>query len=147
MTYTEIKKKWIETITVAETQYDYIKLLESLLQKHNITYDEVEQVEEFNKLNRLDIETVTDVVCEYYKIPKEKVLGKSQRRLYVCPRQVICHIAKLNVPFITLQAIGEYLGGRDHSTVSHSLQVVIDEMGYKKSFRRDIRNIMDILKI
>ena len=80
MTYTEIKKKWIETITVAETQYDYIKLLESLLQKNNITYDEVEQVEEFNKLNRLDIETVTDVVCEYYKIPKEKVLGKSQRR-------------------------------------------------------------------
>ena len=67
MTYTEIKKKWIETITVAETQYDYIKLLESLLQKNNITYDEVEQVEEFNKLNRLAIETGTDVECEYYK--------------------------------------------------------------------------------
>ena len=147
MTYTEIKKKWIETITVAETQYDYIKLLESLLQKHNITYDEVEQAEEFNKLNRLDIETVTDVTCNYYKMPKEKVLGKSQKRIYVCPRQVICYIAKLSVPFITLEQIGDYLGGRDHSTVVHSIQVVKDELGYKKSFNRDIKNIIEILRI
>jgi chromosomal replication initiation ATPase DnaA len=147
MTYSEIKKKWIETITVAETQYDYIKVLESLLDKHNIPYDEVEQDEEFNKLNRLDIETVTDVVCEYYKIPKEEVLGKSQRRLYVCPRQVICYISKLHVPFITLNRIGGYLGDRDHSTVVHSIQVVKDELGYKKSFNRDIKNIIEILRI
>lgn len=82
-------------------------------------------------------EDITNVVCSYYEIPYEKVFLKSRKRELVKARQVAMHLFKL---FTTdsLKAIGEFFGGRDHTTVIHSCQTVKDLMDSDNVFKGEV---------
>lgn len=155
MTYKEIQKRYTDAKTVAETQYDYIKVLESTLEQNGITSEEIQEVFErlqgekyqyFNRSRRLHLEDIMAAVSNYYEVESRHIFSKKRNRPYVRARQVICYIAKFYVPDVTLKGIGRYLGNRDHSTVIHSVRSVLDEMSYNKRFDREINEIIGMLK-
>ncbi len=61
-------------------------------------------------------------VARYYGIDPEDILGGSQRRCHVRPRGLAIHCIRLLTGKST-HAIGLACGGRDHTTVLHSLKV------------------------
>lgn len=73
---------------------------------------------------------IVKAIAAHYGIRTEDILGKSQTREAVIPRQVAMYLCreKLKLPF---QKIGEYFG-RDHSTVMSSVKQVQDGIEKQK---------------
>lgn len=55
-----------------------------------------------------------------------KIASKKRSRELVNARFVYCYIIRQEIPSITLKAIGESIGGRDHTTTIHALQSMKD---------------------
>jgi chromosomal replication initiator protein len=50
------------------------------------------------------------------------------------------------MPNYSLKTIGSALGGRDHSTVIHSIQQAADLMQYDKQFKKDYTRLNEFIK-
>ncbi len=136
MTYKELSLKCTKVEEIAAIQEQYIIKLEELLA----------EIDE-SKSRRLDINDIMSSVCNYYQVSERDVLGQRRFRPYVRPRQIVCYIAKYNIPHITLKDIGRYLGNRDHSTVIHAVRSVEDEMSYNQKFSDEINEIKGTLNL
>lgn len=82
-------------------------------------------------------EEIGDVVCKYYKISFEKMLSVNRKREVVKARQISMYLCKL---FTTdsLKAIGDFFGGRHHTSVMHSCQTVKDLMDTEKLYKGEV---------
>jgi len=67
------------------------------------------------------------VVCEHFHITKEQMISKSRSNDIAKPRQIAMYLCK-NMTGVSLENIGELLGGRDHSTVIHGINKVEAEL-------------------
>ena len=83
-------------------------------------------------------------VCAFYKLEKDKLLGKSKKKELVQPRQIcaylMCEI--LNIPLVS---IGEALGGRDHTTVIHSREKVANLVKINDHLAKEVEDIRNII--
>ena len=86
---------------------------------------------------RLDFNSLLHMVSKFYDEPKKDILSTSRKRELATCRQIFCYIARFNMPNVTLKQIGDFLGGRDHSTVIHSIRVAEDFMTYDKQFKSE----------
>tara|TARA_R110001632_G_scaffold44827_2_gene113823 strand:+ start:2845 stop:3252 length:408 start_codon:yes stop_codon:yes gene_type:complete len=135
MTYKELSLKHTKAIEIAAVQEQYIAKLEELIREKDTFKD------------RLNLPDIMSAVCSYYQVESRHIFGIKRNRPYVRPRQILCYIAKYNIPDITLKEIGRYLGNRDHSTVIHSVRSVEDEMSYNKRFETEINDIKGMLNL
>ncbi len=83
-------------------------------------------------------EDITTAVCLYYKIPFEKVFLRLRKREVVKARQISMYLSKLFITSESLKSIGDFFGGRDHTTVIHSCQTVKDLMDTDPVFKGEI---------
>ena len=84
-------------------------------------------------------------VCSFYKITKDKLLGKSKKKELVIPRQ-ICAYLMCEIMNIPLVSIGEALGGRDHTTVIHSRKSYKPHQGKRPRGERSGRHPQHYIK-
>lgn len=68
----------------------------------------------------VSLDKLTELVSEYYSLPKSEVLGDSRVRECLVPRQIIMYLAKTRL-HMPLAKIGEGLGNRNHTTVMHAI--------------------------
>lgn len=71
----------------------------------------------------ITVENIKLLVAEYFKVPVEKLHGKTRKRDVVMARQLSMYLAK-NFTTNTLKDIGKNFGGRDHTTVLYSVKAV-----------------------
>jgi chromosomal replication initiator protein len=69
------------------------------------------------------INSIQRIVCEYYSITTDMIKSTSRKRKVVQARQITMYFGK-KLTKLSLKNIGEFMGGRDHSTVIHSCQIV-----------------------
>lgn len=62
-------------------------------------------------------------ICRHFKIDEAKLKGSSRKAKVVLARQFLMYILRKEANF-SLGTIGDYLGGRDHSTVIHGVDKV-----------------------
>lgn len=62
-------------------------------------------------------------ICQQFKITKEELVGGKRLREVVLPRQVAMYLLR-EVASLPLAKIGEFLGGRDHTTILHGIKVI-----------------------
>jgi chromosomal replication initiation ATPase DnaA len=86
-------------------------------------------------------EDVIDIVAQEFNVTKDSILSKSRKRIYVEPRQVISYILKTKYK-ITLSTIGEFVGGRDHTSIIHYLDVFPIIYKTDKRYRNKCKNIL-----
>ncbi len=72
---------------------------------------------------QLTVENIQKVVADYYAIKVADMHSKSRSRLVARPRQLAMWLAKELTP-LSLPAIGEAFGGRDHTTVLHAHRTI-----------------------
>ena len=94
-------------------------------------------------------ETVTsdkiiDSVCSFYKITRDKLLGKSKKKELVQPRQ-ICAYLMCEIMNIPLVSIGEALGGRDHTTVIHSREKITNLIKVNDRIAKEVEDIRNMI--
>ena len=99
-----------------------------------------EQIQE-NSAN-LTVDMIADKVCDFYNVSKEDLKGKKKNKEIVDPRQICIYIITelLDTP---LKTIGEYFGGRDHTTIMHArdkIALTIKTNSYLKNTINDIKS-------
>jgi chromosomal replication initiator protein len=73
--------------------------------------------------NRLTVERIAQRVGRYFQIEPRQLQARSRTRGTLLPRQIGMYLAR-QLTELSLQQIGAYFGGRDHSTVLHACRKV-----------------------
>ena len=80
---------------------------------------------------------VTKTVAEFYNIEEHLIYDKTRKKEIIKPRQIIMYILREDFN-ISYPAIGEKLGGRDHTTVMHSCEKIKNDMKLDEELMREI---------
>ena len=72
---------------------------------------------------RVRIDDILKIVSRHFKIPRNDILSSRRSRDVVRPRQIAMYLAK-SLTSRSLPEIGRQFGGRDHTTVLHSVRKV-----------------------
>ena len=91
------------------------------------------------------IDTVQELVSDYFNVSIADMKSKSRKREMVYPRQVAMYIAKEKTG-LALKSIGYHFGGRDHSTVIHAIQTINDLINEKPETREAVEKLMAYFK-
>ena len=75
------------------------------------------------EVRRVRIEDILRVVTRHYKVPRTELLSSRRSRDVVRPRQIAMYLAKA-LTSRSLPEIGRRFGGRDHTTVLHSVRKI-----------------------
>ena len=98
-------------------------------------------------INReITVDFIQNLVAEYFKVPVEKLAGKTRKRSIVIARQLSMYLAK-NMTNQSLKAIGDNFGGRDHSTVIYSCKTVQDLLDTDQVFKDTVADLEKKLKM
>ena len=88
-----------------------------------------------------DIQRIQKIVAEYFQISVEDIRSKKRSSNIAFPRQVAMYICR-KLTSESFPKIGTEFGGKDHSTVMHSVDKIEQEIKVNK----DLKNIIDKLK-
>jgi chromosomal replication initiator protein len=72
---------------------------------------------------RITIQQILEVVTKYYNVKLSELQGKKRHKSIAFPRQVCMYLARRHTRY-SLEEIGGYFGGRDHTTVLHAVRTV-----------------------
>src|SRR2546421_12402612 len=72
---------------------------------------------------RITIQNILDVVTKYYNVRLSDLQSKKRHKSIAFPRQVCMFLARRHTRY-SLEEIGGYFGGRDHTTVLHAVRTV-----------------------
>ncbi len=86
---------------------------------------------------------VVKTVAEFYNIEEQLIYDKTRKKEIIKPRQVIMYILREDFN-ISYPAIGEKLGGRDHTTVMHSCEKIKNDMKMDESLTQEITQLRSI---
>ncbi len=90
----------------------------------------------------MTVQTITSAVTEFYNVKLTDLQSKKRPRSITLPRQVCMYLMKHNTRH-SLQEIGGYFGGRDHTTVMHALERVEELLKSDSTFEEQLRRLQD----
>ena len=73
------------------------------------------------------IQRIQRIVGEHFSVSVRDIVSARRDKFIVVPRQIAMYLAKMTTPK-SLPAIGRCFGGRDHTTVLHSIYRVEKQM-------------------
>jgi len=89
---------------------------------------------------QLPIQTIIDTVTAYYNIKVSDVQGKRRHRSVTVPRQVCMYLARKRTGH-SLEEIGGYFGGRDHTTVMHAIRTIGERLDADADFAAQVNQL------
>ena len=88
-----------------------------------------------------DIHRIQRIVAEYFQISVDDIRGKKRNSNIAFPRQIAMYLCR-NMTDESFPKIGIEFGGKDHSTVMHSVDKIESEI----KNNRDLAKIIEKLK-
>lgn len=93
----------------------------------------------------ITIDTVQELVADYFGVTVADLKSKSRKREAVHPRQIAMYLAKEKTD-LSLKSIGYHFGGRDHSTVIHAIQTLSEELLKNPETKTDLDKLHGMFK-
>ena len=91
----------------------------------------------------ISIKEVVKTVSEFYNIEEQLIYDKTRKKEIIKPRQIIMYILREDFN-ISFPAIGEKLGGRDHTTVMHSCEKIKQDIKNDEVLVQEINQLRSI---
>jgi chromosomal replication initiator protein len=98
-----------------------------------------------NAEKRISIESIIKAVAGEYSLTPAQLKQKSNERRIARPRQVAMYLTK-DLTHASLPEIGRAFGGKHHTTVLHSIDVVEKLRQKDEDLNRSIQRLMDSLQ-
>lgn len=95
-----------------------------------------------NKKHIVDknIDIIFNIVCDFYGISKEDILGKRRyRNICICRHAIVFCLKRYTA--LSLKKIGNVIGGRDHTTCLQSIRTITGWMQTEDKMFTDIKTI------
>jgi chromosomal replication initiator protein len=89
---------------------------------------------------QLTIQNIIDAVTHFFGVKLADLQSKRRHRSITVPRQVCMYLARKRTRY-SLEEIGGYFGGRDHTTVLHAIRTTDDRMSLEAEFKQQIEHI------
>ena len=124
--------------------------LNKLLAYHNlcnapITMDiaqkELQNIITPDKPREITPQLIIEVVTEHFNISMEQMISRSRSSDIAKSRQIAMYLCK-TMTDSSLDVIGSFLGGRDHSTIIHGIKKISDEY----DINENTKNLIDTIK-
>jgi chromosomal replication initiator protein len=93
---------------------------------------------------RISLENVTSLVCEEFGVTREELESARRTARIALSRQVAMYLCRHHTDR-SLAAIGQAFGGRDHTTVVHSLGVIERRLRDDDRLREAVRTVQERL--
>ncbi len=97
-----------------------------------------------NESKKISIEDIQKKVGEYFKLSPELLCSKRKTQEICWARQVAMYLCR-NLTDFSLKSIGLKFGGRDHSTVIHSCNLVAENIKKDQDFKLKVDEIINSL--
>lgn len=97
------------------------------------------------KEDLISIESIQKVVSQFFNIKVADLRVKKKYKGFVVPRQVAMYLCR-KLTNASLLEIGDKFGGKDHSTVLHSIRKVEERLEKEPSFRETIETLQRRIK-
>lgn len=121
----------------------------AMMNKTNISLElAIEALKDFfgNGLTaKNNIDKIQQIISEHYNIKIEDLKSKKRISKIAIPRQIAMYICRViyNEP---LAKIGLHFGGKNHTTVIHSVEKIKKEIKENKTFENEINKIVNKIK-
>ncbi len=92
----------------------------------------------------INIDNIQKTVADYYKIKLADLLSKRRSRSIARPRQMAMALAK-ELTNHSLPEIGNFFGGRDHTTVLHACRKIVSLRELEQDIDQDYLNLLRVL--
>ena len=94
----------------------------------------------------IDVEGIKKIVCEYYGISTRDIESKKRSRDIAYPRQIAVFLSR-ELTDLSFPSIGEYFGGRDHTTMMHAYNKINEELQNNESTKHNVNELINKIKI
>ena len=94
----------------------------------------------------IDVEGIKKIVCEYYGISTRDIESKKRSRDIAYPRQIAVFLYR-ELTDLSFPSIGEYFGGRDHTTMMHAYNKINEELQNNESTKHNVNELINKIKI
>ena len=96
-------------------------------------------------ISKNKIDNVINLVADNYNITAEDIKSKRRMATIAMPRQIAMYICRVHLKE-SLPKIGSEVGGKDHTTVMHSVNKIKKEMQKDKNLENQINKILSQIK-
>ncbi len=86
-------------------------------------------------------ELILDIVSEHFNVPISDLKGKKRNAEIVLPRQIVMYLCRVMTD-TSLKAIGAFLGGKDHASVTHGIKKIEAEIKTDEALNNTVNIIM-----
>ena len=94
---------------------------------------------------KITMDQIQHVVADFFTLHVSDLRSKSRTKSVVLPRQIAMFLIR-TLTGHSLPEIGQYFGGRDHTTVLHSCHKIEKDLAADTALRRRVEEIKDLLK-
>ena len=124
--------------------------LNKLLAYHNLCHEnitmdiaqkELQNIITPDKPREITPQLIIEVVTEHFNISMDQMISKSRSSDIARPRQIAMYLCK-TMTDSSLDVIGSFLGGRDHSTIIHGTK----KIGEEYESNENTRTLIDTIK-
>lgn len=96
------------------------------------------------KFKPINLNQILKHVCNYYSVKSADLKGPKRNKELVIPRQMLMYLIK-DLTQTPLMSIGEFLGGRDHTTIMHGISKVEEQSKKDPNSAKDIQNLKKMI--
>jgi chromosomal replication initiator protein len=94
---------------------------------------------------RISIEIIQRKIAEVFEIGVSDLRGKKRVKIFSYPRQIAMYLAR-TLTDLSLPQVGEYFGGRDHTTVLHACNKIQADIDKNVETKKLVENIVNKIK-
>jgi chromosomal replication initiator protein len=95
--------------------------------------------------HKISIPDIVQAVVERFTVRSADLLGKRRNRSVAFPRQLCMYLARELTP-LSLEEIGGYFGGRDHTTVLHAIRTIREQRNQDADLELTLRGLLGALR-
>lgn len=96
--------------------------------------------EESAQSTQPNVQQIIEAVARYYDLKLPDLLSRRKHKSIALPRQIGMYLARRHTRY-SLEEIGGYFGGRDHTTVMHAVKQIDSKQAADEGLSEDVRRL------
>ena len=94
------------------------------------------------KKKGITVKKLVECVAGFYNVTIEDLIKQSRKKEFVKPRQIAMFLIRKELES-SFPSIGEFFGGRDHTTVMHAVEKIENQVKEKENIKQEIDIILE----